>query len=295
MRIIYDLVRDGLSAINTAADRLNAARDQVATGRRINSTSDDPLGAEQAIGDRGLVAGLDAYTRARDSASARLAAADSVLSGMTDKITSAIVAGTGVRGTTATASARAAASAAVRGLRDSLAADLNTSFNGSYLFSGTAVDTPAYALVGGVWTYQGDHAATQVEVEKGRLVATTFDGDALARGADSMDLLTALDGLATAIDAGDNDAIGTALGALDRAFDRVLQAQGRLGADERGVDEAAARLSALRLAADTRRSKVEDANVAEAIARLTSADNAYRAALGAVSSAERQSLLDYLR
>jgi flagellin-like hook-associated protein FlgL len=40
---------------------------------------------------------------------------------------------------------------------------------------------------------------------------------------------------------------------------------------------------------------VEDANVAEAIARLTSADNAYRAALGAVSSAERQSLLDYLR
>jgi flagellar hook-associated protein 3 FlgL len=295
MRIIYDLVRDGLSAINTAADRLNAARDQVATGRRINSTSDDPLGAEQAIGDRGLVAGLDAYTRARDSASARLAAADSVLSGMTDKITSAIVAGSGVRGTTATASARAAASAAVRGLRDSLAADLNTSFNGSYLFSGTAVDTPAYALVGGVWTYQGDHAATQVEVEKGRLVATTFDGDALARGADSMDLLTALDGLATAIDAGDNDAIGTALGALDRAFDRVLQAQGRLGADERGVDEAAARLSALRLAADTRRSKVEDANVAEAIARLTSADNAYRAALGAVSSAERQSLLDYLR
>ena len=37
------------------------------------------------------------------------------------------------------------------------------------------------------------------------------------------------------------------------------------------------------------------ANMADAITRMNEADTAYRAALGAVSSAERVSLLDYLR
>jgi len=38
-----------------------------------------------------------------------------------------------------------------------------------------------------------------------------------------------------------------------------------------------------------------DVNMAEAVTKLQQADTAYRAALGAVSTAERQSLLDYLR
>jgi flagellar hook-associated protein 3 FlgL len=75
----------------------------------------------------------------------------------------------------------------------------------------------------------------------------------------------------------------------------VSRLQGRPGADERGVDAATARLPAMRLAADSRRSRLEDANMAEAITRMNEADIAYRAALSAVSSAERVSLLDYLK
>ena len=56
-----------------------------------------------------------------------------------------------------------------------------------------------------------------------------------------------------------------------------------------------ARLAALKLASEKRRSGIEDANLAEAIAKMNQADTSYRAALGAVSSAERLSLLDYLK
>lgn len=294
MRVIYDLIRDGLSAVNDAAARLNAARDQVSTGRRIQAASDDPLGAEQAVLERATLSGIDAYTRSRDSASARLAAADNVVAGMVDKITAAIVAGTSARGTTVTPAVRAAAAQTVSGLRAALLGDVNATFNGTALFAGTRTDQVAYAKVAGVWTYQGNTATAQVEVEHGHLVATTFDGQRIVQGSDSTDLFTALDDLETAITAGDEAGMGTALAALDRAFDRVLDAQGRLGADERGIDDAASRLSALKTASETRRSKLEDANLAEAIARMTEADTAYRAALGAVSTAERQSLLDYL-
>jgi flagellar hook-associated protein 3 FlgL len=295
MRVIYDLFRDGLTAINAAANDLATARQQVATGKRLSRASDDPLAAQQAIGEHATLATVDAYTRTNASASARLAAADNVLNSVVDKITSALVAGSSARGSNVDASARSAAAAQIRGLRDSLVGDFNTQFNGTYLFSGTASGTPAYALVGGVWTYQGNSDTTQVEIEQNRLVSTSFDGQRIAQGGASSDLFTTLDALADAVEAGDNDAIGAALGSLDAAFDRATQAQGRLGADENGVDGATSRLAALKTIAETRRSKLEDADFAESVTKLTAATNAYQAALGAVSTAERNSLLDYLR
>jgi flagellar hook-associated protein 3 FlgL len=267
----------------------------VTTGRRINAISDDPTGVAQAIGEHATIGGIDAYTSTASAASSRLAAADTVMNGIVDKLTSAITTVTGARGSTATAATRTAAAAQIRGLRDSLVGDINAKFGGTYLFSGAKTDTAAYAQVGGAWTYQGDNSAVQVEVEKGRLVSVTVDGRSLAQGGDTTDVFTTLDQLATAIQNGDSAGMATGTDALERAFDRATQAQGRLGVDERGVDDATTRLSALKLAADARRSKIEDANLAESISKMTQADTAYKAALGAVSSAERISLLDYLK
>jgi flagellar hook-associated protein 3 FlgL len=295
MRILFDVLRDGLSAINTANDRLAQAQQQVATGKRVAGAGDDPLGVQQAIGERATMGAIDAYTQTNASAAARLAAVDSVLSGMGDKLTAAKTAALSARASQAAPAVRAAASAQVRSLRDALLADINTSFQGSQLFSGTAVNQPTYVQTAGTWTYQGNGATTQVEVERGRLVAVTFNGQAIAQGSDATDMFTALDALATAIDAGDNTGIGVGMDAMDRAFTRTQRALGALGADEQGLDAAKVHLAALRVASDTRRSALEDANMAEAISRLTQAETAYRAALGAVSTAERQSLLDYLR
>ena len=54
------------------------------------------------------------------------------------------------------------------------------------------------------------------------------------------------------------------------------------------------RLQDTKLASTERLSRLEDADMAEAIAGMTRADAAYRAALGAVGTAARVSLLDYL-
>jgi len=115
------------------------------------------------------------------------------------------------------------------------------------------------------------------------------------QGADAENALDALDGLATAIEVGDDAGVAAGMQAVERAMARATRAQGTLGADERGIADAVSQLSALRLASETRRSKAEDANLAEAITRLSEADTAYRAVLAAVSREERMSLLDYLR
>jgi flagellar hook-associated protein 3 FlgL len=295
MRTLFDVGRDGLAAINTAADRLAAAQLQVATGRRLNAVSDDPAAAALAVREHATLGAVDAYTRTRDAAAGRLAVADTALSGMIDALSAAIVAGTGAQGSHVTAAARAAAAAHVTSLRDSLVADLNTTFQGAYLFSGSRSGVAPYALVAGTWTYQGDAAAQQVEVERQRLVTVSFDGRAIAQGTDTADMFTSLDRLATAIAAGDNPGMAAEIAALQRAFDRVSFAQGRLGADERALDRTQANLTTLRQAATARQAALEDANMADAITRLTRAQDTYRAALGSVSTAERQSLLDYLR
>ena len=295
MRVIFDVLRDGLTNINRAADQMAAARQEASSGRRIDGASDDPIGSQRAIGERATLGTLDAYRRSADSASARLAAADTLLTGMVDKISAAIVHGTSGRGSEVDPSARAAIVQAIRGIRDSLLADFNAEFDGSSIFAGTRTDTAAFAAVGGAWPYQGDSASVQIQVDSGRLVSVTLDGQAIAQGSDSANVLTVLDDLANAIETGDAAGMGAGIDALERAFDRTIQAQGRLGADERGVDEASARLMAFRTASESRRSKLEDADLAGAVTRLTQAETAYRAALGAVSSAERMSLLDYLR
>ena len=295
MRIIFDVLRDGLGAINTASKQLAQAQQQMATGKRIAGAGDDPVAVQQAIGERATMGALDAYKRANQSAASVLSTVDSVLSGMSDKLTEATVAGLSARGDHVNAAARSAAAERVRSLRESLVGDINIRANGSSLFSGTAADQPAYALVAGTWTYQGDAAATDVEVERGRTVAVTFNGRQIVQGSDATDVFTVLDDLASAIEAGDGTAIDAGLAALDRAFARTQQAIGSLGADQRSSDEASVRLASMRQAANVRRGSLEDADLAESTIRLTQAETAYRAALGAVSTAERQSLLDYLR
>jgi flagellar hook-associated protein 3 FlgL len=295
VRIIFDPIRDGLNAIETASSQLAKAQHQLSTGKRVTGAGDDPLAVQQSIGERATIGAIDAYSRASASASSRLAAADNVLTAMSDKLTAVSVAGLSARGDHVDGTARMAAAERVRSLRDALVTDVNASFQGTYLFSGTNVDQPPYVQSGGAWTYQGNNSVARVEVDRGRLVSITFDGQQIIQGTDASDLFTVLDDLATAIEAGDGAAIGTGLAAVERAFTRTQRAIGALGADEQGLDDAAVRLSSLRQAAETRRSTLEDANLAETATRMSQADTAYRAALAAVSTAERQSLLDYLR
>ena len=295
MRIPYDLMRDGFSSIREAANEMATAQQQVSTGRRLNSVGDDPLAAQRAIGERAGIAGIDAYTRTVNTASARLSSADAILSAIGDKLGAAVIAGLGAKGSTATASARAAAAAQVTSLRDALLSDFNSQLDGDSLFAGTRADAQAFANVGGAWTYQGNADRTQLEVNSGQKVSVSFDGQSIAQGGDASNVFSVLDDLQTAINAGDDAGIGTAIAGLERAVDRVLRAQGSLGADESGLDVTSSRLSTLRTAAENRRSNLEDVNMSEAVARLSAADTGYRAALAAVSTVERVSLLDYLR
>jgi flagellar hook-associated protein 3 FlgL len=295
MRVTFNDQNAGVASLQIAAQELSRAQREVSTGRRVNTPSDDPSAARTIVHERSEMAKIDSYKHSADTAAARLSAADTSLSALIDLYSQAESAATAGRGSVATPAARESIAASIRGIRSSVLTSINAQFAGRPLFAGGADTGRAFDGAPGAWTYQGGGAPVQLEVQTDRVVSVTFDGQEILQGADATNILDALDSLADAVAAGDDAGIRAGLASLSSATDRASRAQGRLGADERGVADAVSQLTSLRLASDTRRSQVEDADMAAAITKLSGADTAYRATLAAISREERLTLLDYLR
>jgi flagellar hook-associated protein 3 FlgL len=298
MRVTFNAQnRNSTAGLEGSATRLLEFQRQVSTGKRIEKPSDDPSATLGSIGEHAESAAIDQYARATDSVASRLAVIDTVLSDLVVQIERAQVSAASGRGSMKTQVQRDAAATELEGIRDTIFGDMNTAFNGTYVFSGSASTIPPYTRVGNgpVSAYAGSTTEMVVDIDQQRAVKIAFNGQLVTQGTDPQDIFAEFDSLIIAMRAGNDAGIGAGMQALQRMFDRVSTSQGRVGADLRTIDEQKVRLSELRRASTKRLSSLEDTNMAEAITGMAQADAAYRAALGAVNSVSRMSLMDYLK
>jgi flagellar hook-associated protein 3 FlgL len=297
MRVVYNSIyADGITAIQQAADSLVDAQRQIASGRRMSTVSDDPLGSAAAILEHSSMARIDAYSGAADAAAYRLNLADSALSDIINQLTSAQSVTLSARGTAQTPAQREAAAQELLAIRHALVGDINTKFQGSYIFSGAQADIAPFAESGAaVSGYQGDNVSTRIDVANGATATISFDGGQLFQGADAQHVLDALGGLAAAVQANDDAAIQAGLDAINRTFNRATNMQASVGNDLRALEDAQQRNVRDRTGVTARLQTIEDADLAEAAAKLAQSDTAYKAALQSLSLIARVSLMDYLR
>lgn len=295
MRITFNTAYGGSEYLTAATGQVARARQQVLTGKRVEKPSDDPAAMQRSVEGRGEISALETYRRTADSAMSKLTVIDNTLSAVIDKLTQATVATASVRGSTASSQQREAAALTLEGVRDSLVSDLNATVRGAYVFGGSETAAPPFARVAGTWTYSGNATAVAVDIGPTETVDVTADGQALAQGGDATNVLNELDVLITAVRTGDNTGMANGAAAIDRAFTRATRMQAGVGVDERAVDDRQVQITSSRLSVSTRVSKDEDADLAFAISEMTRAQTAYQAALGAIGTASRASLLDYLR
>ena len=181
-------------------------------------------------------------------------------------------------------------------LRDAIQRDLNTTFDGVYLFGGNANTSAPYTTNNNVVSgYLGSTNEVSVDIDTGLDVAVGFNGEAVAKGNDVDDVFVELDRAILAARAGDSAGLDAASAAIQRAFERVTLVQGRVGVSLQRIDDARLRLGEEGRATTTRLKALEDTDMATAISSLSQADTAYRAALGATAQMNRPSLMDYLR
>jgi len=297
MRIVFSTAFEDITrAMQQSAESLAEAQRQVSTGLRITTPSDDPLGAAASVTAHAVHDRLDAYTTAGAAANYRLTLADNVMTDMVNQLTSAQSTALSARGSEIPQSTRDTVANELLAIRDALMSDINTQFQGAYLFSGSKVTIAPYSILGGtVSAYQGDFDTNAIDIGSGRSVASTFDGSAILQGSDSSNVLDTLTNLATAISTGDQAGIDAGVQALNRAFDRTTAAQARIGNDEKNLDDTRSLISSARVGSVARLSSIEDVDLAQAASKLSQADTAYRAALAAMSTIGQVSLMDYIK
>src|SRR5262249_28114805 len=119
---------------------------QVSSGKKLNAPSDDPLAASEDVGAYADLGTLTTYESAADTAKAGLSVADSALRDIVNQLISAKTAALSAQGSTTTDVQRQAAVATLQSVKEALVSDLNASFQGVYLFSGTGATTAAYTI-----------------------------------------------------------------------------------------------------------------------------------------------------
>ncbi len=246
MRSTFHTVYGGVEYVNVAAGQAARARHQIQTGKRVEKPSDDPAAMQRAVAGRGEMRGhrdLLAHGRFGDGQAGharhralerrREAAAGhrrgDVGEGLDRQPAVARLGGAHPRGPARLARRRPQHQRARR-LRVRRRAGHDRA-----LRQGRGRRGPIRATT----------LPVSVEIGTGRNVEVALDGQSLAQGTDSTNVLDELETLIVAVRAGDNAAIGTGLAALDRAFSRATRTQSQIGVDEQSIVEGQVQLTAV--------------------------------------------------
>lgn len=203
-RVNPNILPDLLSSIEQSQQNQQTAIQQLATGRSINSLSDNPAAASALVANNAQSSAVDQFLSNVSDAQSKLQTSDSALNNAVQVLTTAITVGTeGANGTLST-SDRQALAQQVQGLQQQMLGLANTSYQGVYVFAGTNVTSPPFvqdqSSASGV-QYQGNSGVTSVQVGEGQSVQTNIAGSQLFLNS-SGNVFQALNDLSNALTSG---------------------------------------------------------------------------------------------
>lgn len=308
MRITNNmLINNMVNYIGNNLTRMNNYQSQLATGKKIQVPSDDPVVAARALKLRTDVAEIGQYKKNVNDAQSWLDMTEDSLAKIGDVLQRAReLSVQGSNGTT-TAGDTQKINAEVKQLRAQLIQLGNSTYAGRYVFSGYKTDTKllnddgSFAI--GVITN-----VENIKYEIGigdDININVAGGDLFNNGGDAVytappasttgTLIDDFNQLVTALDAGDHTAIGNMLSNIDSDINNVLRIRADVGARSNRLE-----LTTNRLDSDTTNftklmSENEDVDMAETIINLQNEENVYKASLSGGAKIIQPSLVDFLR
>jgi len=170
--------QDGITQINNQQGQLLSLYNQVSSGKKLTTPSDDPLGAARAITLSTAQTVNAQYKSNRTVASQNLNAEENTLQSVTTLMqqiqTTIVQAGNG----TLSDSDRQSLATVIATAKQTLLGYANaTDANGQYLFSGHQGDVAPFSEgSGGAVSWQGDRGARLVQVSSSRQIPTNDNG-----------------------------------------------------------------------------------------------------------------------
>ena len=184
--------------------QIDTDEQEIASGQSVNLPSDDPAAAAILAQNADQTSQTDQFQRSIGSLEGEIQSADSTLNSVTTALQQAISLGVeGATGTENTAD-RAALATQVEGIQSQLLSLANLTYQGNYVFAGTATQTVPFVLdsnsPSGV-TYQGNTGVNSVTLGSQFSLQTNLPGSQLF-SASGNDVFQSIQDLITSLQSG---------------------------------------------------------------------------------------------
>ena len=287
---------DLLAALEQLQQQSATTTLELATGSSINKPSDNPAGAAEVIRLNAESSQSDSFQSSIGSIDGQFSTADSTLSSVVTSLQSALSLGVEAAGGTLSVPDLADVATELTGIQSQLLSLGNTSYQGQYIFAGTATATP-FVLdpfqPSGV-RYTGNADTNKVTIGAGYQLQVNLPGSQVfGLGNATGDVFQSLNDLITAVQ--NNTGIGTAVNGIDTALGYVTTQ--RTFYDD-GLNQAQSQqtyLNSQSLSLSQQLNTVTAANVAELASQLESEQTGQTATLEAIAKTPQGSLFDYLK
>jgi flagellar hook-associated protein 3 FlgL len=295
MRVNPNPYPDLLADIAETQQEINTDDQEIASGFSVNVPSDNPAAYATLVENADQTAQVDQFQRSIGSIQGEMQNADSALNSVTESLQQAITLGTEGANGTVNASDRAAIAVQVQGIQSQLLSLANLTYQGSYVFGGTANQTAPYVLdsssPSGV-TYQGNNGVNSVSLGNNFTLQTNLPGSQIF-SASGNSVFQSIQDLITSLQSGNG--IGTAVNEVSNALSYVNEQQVFYGNALNQLDTQQTYLSTESTQLAQEQNTVGGADLTSVITNLTAAQTSLQATLEAVGETSRIDLFDYLQ
>ncbi len=295
MRVNPNPYPDLLAAVNQTQLQIDIDEQQITTGLSVNVPSDNPAAAAVLVQNADQTSQADQFQRSIGGIQGEIQNADSALNSVTAALQQAISLGVEGANGTVNASDRAALVTQVQGIQSQLLNLANLSYQGNYVFAGTATQTPPYVLdpssSSGV-TYQGNSGANSVTLGNHFALQTNLPGSQLF-SASGNDMFQSIQDLITSLQSG--TAIGAAVTEVSNSLNYVDGQRVFYGNALNQLTSQQTYLSSETTQLAQQQNTVGGADLTTVISNLTNSQTSLQATLEAVGQTARIDLFDYLK
>lgn len=270
-------------------------QEQLSTGKRINRASDDPAGYARARRLATLSDRYAQYERSAGEAQSWMDHTQDALDTIADRFLHAHELAVQGANDASTDDARETLATSLEAMIDEVADLLNARDGDEYVFAGTNTTVRPFEVGAGGVTYTGNGNGRTREVGDGLRLAVNISGEQVMNTGAGFTVFESLQGMADALRSGDPAQMDAALGDLTTARDHVIDTGGEAGGIAERINQAAGQLRQAQLRVESRRSEVEDTDMAAAVMAFQQQQTGLQAALKVTASVMQTSLLDYLR
>ncbi|NMI03910.1 flagellar hook-associated protein FlgL [Paenibacillus sp. SZ31] len=306
MRITNNMLSSQLILnLNRNAQQMNSTQTQLATGRKINKPSDDPVGITYSLRYRAELSSNEQYQKNVDSAVSWLDFNDTVMDqagSVVQRLRELTVqAATG----TNPQSALDSINEEVKQLKAQLVDISNSTLNGKYVFNGETYDVKPYDFPTSTDGSFDTTNAASVVTDSGKinfivgesiqLPINVTGNEVFGDSTEADNLFVIFNTISQALASGDQKEVSNQLANIDTRTNKMLAIRAEIGAKTNRVELMQGRLSDLEVNLTDLQAKVEDADYAELSIKSKIQENIYNASLSAGAKIISQSLVDFLR